>query len=303
MVLVDTSSMDAIVFATDETFAPLAKGLVLSLIDSDLCPCLLDIGCSSATLGWMADHGIQIEKFNRNQFRVPIKIQLKPYQDSQLCRPFLPELFPGFEVYVWADADIWVQNIAAIQLYREIASTQHDKIPLSPLIDISYQFFYQNGIEFVEYNNLWFCDVYGTEVARTYGNKAVLNSGLFALHKSSPLWNAWAHELRHIYKREYKTQGTSHVAEQVALNYLVYSRNALVPMDAAANYNCHVGQAKRSPNGRVVIDSPPYREIDIIHLTHSSRMMGTYIDAGLLFDAGRYLTEGEKTRLRSLSHY
>jgi hypothetical protein len=31
--------------------------------------------------------------------------------------PFLPECFPGHEVYLWIDADVWVQHWAALEMY------------------------------------------------------------------------------------------------------------------------------------------------------------------------------------------
>jgi hypothetical protein len=95
---------------------------------------------------------------------------------------------------------------------------------------------------------------------------------------------------------------TNHLAEQTALNYVCYSENLFVAMDALHNYNCHEGSAIRL-NGIVVVDDPSHRKIGAIHLTQSAAFMKQYLDNGLLFDEGRYLTPVEKSKLLSMKHY
>lgn len=83
----------AIVFSTDETYAPLAKGLVLSVLAADspeFALRLVDIGCSRETLDWMRAHNVEIERFDRASYTPASKSNFAPYQDAQLCRPFLP---------------------------------------------------------------------------------------------------------------------------------------------------------------------------------------------------------------------
>src|SRR5262249_3746186 len=94
-----------------------------------------------------------------------------------------------------------------------------------------------------------------------------------------------------------------HVAEQTVLNYLLYARGKLVPVEAIHNYNCHVGRAKRTTEGHVIIDIPPYRKIGVIHLTWSSKMMREYVESGLLYDRGSYLEKDETARLMEVAHY
>ena len=38
-----------------------------------------------------------------------------------LSKPFIPDMFPGYEGYVWIDADVWFQDENAIQDYIEAA--------------------------------------------------------------------------------------------------------------------------------------------------------------------------------------
>ncbi len=219
-----------------------------------------------------------------------------------MCRPFLPALFPDYELYLWCDSDMWIQRAESLEIYLEIAAEKGDKIPLSPLIDSSYGFHYTDGTEFMRYAKLWFGGCYGPTVGDSYANKAILSSGLFALRKDSPIWKLWANEIAHIFTRRFVSHDVSHLAEQTALSYLVYSRNALVPIEALHNYNCHIGRAARR-HGKVVVNIPPFREIGIVHLSYSSRMMADYIKEGLLYRCGDYLSPAELSKLSLLAHY
>jgi len=297
-----------LIFACDEAFVPLAKGLVLS-IQSQALPAefslkMIDIGCSNETLQWMESRQVSISKFNYGDFsaRAP-RTKMKNYQQAQLCRPFLPKLFPGYEVYVWCDSDIWIQNIESLRLYRDIAKSNKKIVPISPLVDVSYNYFYQDCTEFVTYSKHWFENAYGRTVAEGYGSRAVLSSGIFAMHTENDLWGLWASELDAIFQRDFASHFSVHLAEQTAFNYLLYAHQRFCPVDAMHNYNCHVGRIGRDEFGDVVISDAPHRKLGVVHLTYSSKMMGDYLDQGLLYEKAQYLSPQEIEKLRSLNHY
>jgi hypothetical protein len=301
-------SRSAFVFSTDETFAPLAKGLVLSMraaaSDGAYDLKLIDIGCSNRTLDWMRDHQVAVSKFDRAKF-FPYSsfADLKDYQDAQLCRPFLPKIFHGYEVYLWCDSDIWVQQIDSINLYRDLALRFPEKVPVSPIIDVSYGYLYRNGAEFINYARNWYEAVYGPEIASQYAPRAILSSGLFAMTANNPLWVAWAHELRKILGSDITDSFARHLAEQTAFNYLLYARQQFIPLEALHNYNCHLGGAVRDASGIVSLEHHPARVLGVVHLSYASKMIDRYIDSGLLYEQGRYLDAGELAGLRKLAHY
>ncbi|SFV33172.1 hypothetical protein [Hyphomicrobium facile] len=296
----------AVVFATDEVFAPLAKGLVLSIISTtrtdEFALNMVDIGCSPSTLSWMQENGVSVAQFRRDKFLRSGKAPLKPYQDAQLCRPFLPNLFPNFDVYLWSDSDIWIQSPDSLRLYRDLAAQNKGKLIVSPLVDVSYRYFYSNCTEFSGYNYQWYRDTYGHTLASTYANKAVLSSGLFGLHSESDYWDRWASEVSRIVQREYESHHSLHLAEQTALNYLAYSTDQFLPVSAMHNYNCHMGELVRK-GASVLVNVAPYPAVGVIHLTYASKMIGSYIENGLLYDRGNYLSLEEIERLKRIGHY
>jgi len=193
--------------------------------------------------------------------------------------------------------------IESIQLYCDLALQFPQKIPISPLIDTSYQYFYQDSTYFMNFAKIWFGDAYGPTVASTFAAKTIFSSGVFAMSDKNILWSAWARELESVFARRYSSRGSFHLAEQTALNYLLYTHENYIPLDAVHNYNCHIGCAKRDPSGLVATSLPPSKLIGIVHLTYSSKMIDQYIDNKLLFDQGRYLTPKETKALRQLAHY
>ena len=185
----------------------------------------------------------------------------------------------------------------------EVVEKNPEKVPICPLVDFSYGFSYENFSEFVGYSKTWYTDTYGSVVASTYSNRAVLSSGVFAMHRSNPIWMAWANEMAAIVKRRYSSHFSSHLAEQTAFNYLLYSTGRFIPVSALHNYNCHIGRAVRPGRSKVHVDYPPFEKIGIIHLTYASKYIGQYLETGLLYDRGAYLDKAEIEKLRLINHY
>src|SRR4029077_13016187 len=107
--------VSAIVFSCDEAYAFLARGLVLSLAkagfpNDKIAVVLIDIGCEIETLSWMKECGIQIVPFDPALIPRKIMSVIRPAQRAQVVRPWLPELLPQFQHFVWLDSDTWVQN-------------------------------------------------------------------------------------------------------------------------------------------------------------------------------------------------
>ena len=49
---------------------------------------------------------------------------------AQFARPFLPRHFPGYETYLWIDADAWLQDWRAVELY--VAAACGDRLAITP---------------------------------------------------------------------------------------------------------------------------------------------------------------------------
>ncbi len=305
----------AIVFALDEKFAALGKGLVLSLRalglpDDSADLCLIDIGCSRETQDWMTQQACVITRFDQSPIKVPPPPGGGNYMKAQVCRPFIPQIFPGYGCYLYLDSDCWVQQRESLDVVFSAARNAPERVALAPFVDYSYAYNYcsaeeENYLRFLSYFYDWYAASYGSAVAERWKGRALFSSGVFAMSARCPLWEAWAAELEKVYARDYSNAPVAfHLAEQTALNHLIYSSGAYTPLEATCNYHCHVGAVERDRfTGQVVIQYPPRRGIGIVHLSYSSKMMQSYLERGLLWERGEYLSERETSELLRTAHY
>lgn len=300
-----------IVFATDAAFEPLARGLVLSLLDHGLPESetevrLVNLGCSEDFLAWLRERGIAACRFERAHHLPPFPGAQPPrYLDAMACRPFLRELLPGYDIYMWIDSDIWIQDRSSLALYRSLAIANPGHLVVSPMVDYSYHVNY--GDNLVILSTLYDCYrlSYDVQTAERYKGRTVFGGGIWAMGAGCPVWDRWAGELRNVYARDYSERPLArHLAEQTALNHTLYDTGLYLPVEAIHNYNCHVGLLRRDQtSGRVVIAIPPCREIGVVHLTNSGELMARYLAERLLYRGGDYLEACERQALLGRKHY
>lgn len=298
----------AIVFSCDEQFSPLAKGLVLSLRqfgapNANITLNLIDIGCSAETLAWMEQHGVHHRRYSHTEhYSFAPGVEVLPYHDSLLCRPMIPQLFPDHDVYVFIDADIWVQEAMALQTFLELPGRYRDTVVIAPCVDYSYSDNYirTQGVFNAVYRT--YLAAYDQETAAEYAFRPFFSCGMFAMARECPLWGMWKDQLDVVFNKNYF--GTDkHGVEQLAMNYLIYKTKKYIPVDSIFNYQCHVGAARRDARtGKVIIAYPPNRTIGAIHLTATGHFIRQYMELGLLYDRGNYLSEQDRHTLLTLDH-
>lgn len=149
------------------------------------------------------------------------RVRGRNYLKCCVCRPFIPKLFPGFQIYMWMDADTWVQDWRAIELYLEGA--RRGKLAITSQGDRGYlrqirvkwlgplpwkvrTFYYTNAL-----------GAFGGKIARRILPYHVLNAGSFALAADAPHWQRWQELILQALKR-----GKIFTAEQLTLGILTY---------------------------------------------------------------------------------
>jgi len=102
-----------IVTAADEGYAPLLRDLLNSLAAHkaalDFRIAVLDLGLAPSTrreLETQVDRVISPSWM----FKPHAKFAADPKYLSRAARPFLPDLVPGHSIYIWLDADTWLQQ-------------------------------------------------------------------------------------------------------------------------------------------------------------------------------------------------
>ena len=269
-----TDARRVIVSGADSRYFPLLQSLVSSIRDKraseDVDIAVIDLGLDEADVAWLDEHRAKAFRPSLSLFR-GARESLKAFS----TRPLLPECLPGYDPYLWMDADAWVQDWAAVDLYFDAAAG--GALAIVPSFDRGYR-------ELIP--SLRLLTVFGFVVAvrgwmvsnyrRGYGQRTAarlaltptINSGVFALRADAPHWAEWA-ECYRAARRARNRRGF----DQVALNYAIFERSldaAFLP--AWCNWVCGRGLPKVDPaSGLLVEPHPPHVPLGIVHLIGRKR--------------------------------
>lgn len=115
-------------------------------------------------------------------------------------KPFIADLFSGYDGYVYIDADVWFADAGAVEDY--ISAGEKHGIAIAaeshPLMGTHYRVKHHKIFGFTvariikSYSFNVLKAFFGRDVAFRLGLGLVLNSGLFYMRADSPAWRAWA---------------------------------------------------------------------------------------------------------------
>jgi hypothetical protein len=195
-------------------------------------------------------------------FDFPGRERTPETRKAQLSRPFLRRHFPGYDTYLWIDADAWVQDWRAVELY--LAAAGPDKLAITPEIDRAYKRHYKRPKVF-GWTLSWKCyrEAFGWRVADRLGRNPIVNCGVFALHHDAPHWDAWARVIEQVAQRT-----RFFYIEQTALNYVIFADH--LPVNFLPAY-CNWMPGDAAPafdaaRGLFVEPYAPHEVIGVMHL-------------------------------------
>jgi len=131
----------SIVTGCDANYYPLLLELIASIRQfpesKPVDICVIDAGLSRDQVEALARSCARIVSPEWPAAIPPKRTKGKDYLKACVCRPFIPEMFPGYDMYVWLDADTWVQRWSAIEMFIE-AAKKGDRISLTSSVDRAY---------------------------------------------------------------------------------------------------------------------------------------------------------------------
>lgn len=255
-----------IVTAADENFFPLLSDLIQSLKLLRPMPFdaigVLDLGLSPASLEKLSG---QVAHVVSPGWDLPLdpSLQLRmPYLRALTSRPFLPRYFPGYDYYLWLDADTWVQEKFAIDWFFTAAQT--GDMALVPQIDRSYI----HTARMVKWRKNYLFQSFGEEAIALYEQNTYFNAGAFALHRDALHWGVWEKFFRLAVKKNLPK-----ISDQAVLNFAIWKENLRVhPLPALCNWCCHLAlPAVDVYNGKLCEPHFPHRPLGLIHMTAGTK--------------------------------
>jgi hypothetical protein len=263
-----SASSHVIVTAADAAFYELATDTVASIRDKaqgrDIPIVIFDLGLTAT----------QRERLRsrRVDFVVPgwdYAFHSPPPEwfKAMTARTRLPKWVPGFEFYLWIDADAWVQRWETIELlldaadrcgfaavaeadraYSDIQAATADGKPVSTL---------QTRIDNLR-------TYFGDDVVRRAAHRATMNCGVFCARHNSSIWEAWP-RLMTVALRSRRVS-SFFFAEQTAMNVaLSYESVPFARLPAMHNWLLTGAMPRVGDGGELVHPDFPHESLGIIH--------------------------------------
>lgn len=255
------------VTAADEAFAPLLRGLVHSLLPWQPRPythlACFDLGLSFQTRRWIARHAEHVVEPAWDLPTSDVLRTQQPHARALTARPFLPDYFPGYTVYVWIDADCWVQQRYALDWY--IAAAARGGLAITPEVHHAYR----HSPSLYQWRAQRLRAYFGREAVQRLNWCTYFNAGIFALRDDAPHWAGW----RHLFESGLRSADGRVCCDQTALNQLLWTEGMPVtPLPATCNWLCHLALPGYDPARNHFCEPvPPGHPLGILHLAADTK--------------------------------
>ncbi len=267
---------NVIVTGSDKKYFPFLKNLINSLDITktlDVCDlCILDVEDKSEYLNELKH---LITKRKKANFNLNILFQDKKDWFKLLTeRPFMKDYFPGYENYIWMDADTEVLSLDGIN--NIIEACEIKDLAISPEVNESYVFknskfgikkifksFYKiSGWSFKNYNRY-----FSGELGEDLFFKPLFNNGVFCLKSDSKIWNLWKIEYQNALNKAKSSYGIK--TDQLSLNKVIYENfNKVSILDSTNNWIISKSEKIKKVGDIFLTPSFPNRKINILHYTN-----------------------------------
>lgn len=263
----------AFISGSDSNYFPMLMEWVHSIRrfpkGDDFDICILDTGLTDRQCELL---GSVVTKIVKPDWPCPIparKIQGREFLKSCICRPYLKNYFPDYDLYFWMDSDTWIQDWEGVDLFIEGAQKKH--IALTAGVDRSYPKSMRvkfRGLLPPKCRSFYFSNskkAFGRRMAEHLFPEHQLLAGAFCLHKDAPHWDAWQKIIEKILKSR---RGNAFTAEQLALGVMVHVEGLPVEiLPAWTHWLCEHKPLWDQDEKVFVEPFVPHERIGILHLS------------------------------------
>lgn len=236
----------------------------------------LDLGCIGKEIDLISNH-VQFIKKPVWEFGITNNIPELECRKGQICRPFLRDYFPGYDTYIWIDADAWVQDGSCIDLYVKGANRR--SVAIVSEMERSSKFFHGALAIYLQSMLNLYKSVYNDEIANNLYHMVNFNAGVFAFSRNSFAWDAWKSALefsiRSFLQKNPSQQtilGIFGLIDQMALNLALRSQDNISDIEILplrCNWTCHLSTPCFDEEKRMFVEPYlPNDPIGILHLTN-----------------------------------
>ncbi len=255
-----------IITGSDAGYFEYARELILSLdrqATRDASLGFLDLGLAEEQRQWLRERGATVV---RPQSRLDFRGREWPVgMFGYLARPYMRENFPGFDTYVWLDADAWLQDSHTIA--EPVAAATDTGAAFVRQREPSYRYTWWLRGWFVKHYVLGYGVVRGLLLA----SMPAINNGVFAIRAGAPHWDAWH---RH-YQAAYDRTQLPGPHDQFSLNAAVLvERLPASYLPATYNWICDLARPVwDAETGTFRVPRGPHELIRVMHLAGPAKKL------------------------------
>ena len=265
------SKKKIIISSSDNNYFFLIKELHLSLKNKGVLDeydfAILDTGLKDKQKNYFKDYNVLIKNAEWNVEVSKYKILGRENLKTQVARAFLPDYFDNYKVYVWLDADMWLNDVESFYFYEKGAL--NDRLTIVPQSDRAYiknanvewLFGFPKKIKTINYKNI--SKSISKSLGRKYAFHSTLNAGAFAINDNVKTWKCFQKNIKLAAKK-----GRIFGTDQVALALSIYEDG--LPSEflpAYCNWMCEFNMPKfDSKKSQFVEPYIPNHPIALVHL-------------------------------------
>jgi len=179
------------------------------------------------------------------------------------------DLFPGYEVYMWVDADIRFVRHDAFDAYLGQALKNPDTICITQEIEPAYICVSSalHAKAYHEMKNKRIREIYDSDLLEKMAYYYNFNTGIWAMHCLSPIWSIYKKELMFTFEHRF-----DHMREQDALNVsLLRWCGEPFNLPATMNWLCALSLPKKDEKTNTFVRPVyPHWPISVLHLIMSN---------------------------------
>lgn len=299
------NNMPEILFITgsDSNQFDLALSCIRSVITNatgfDYHIAFLDLGCSPENLQELDGMSITVHPA-KWEFGIQNHNPRVECRKGPISKPFLRDYFPGYDVYIWLDADTWIQTPEPIELLLKAAKKRGAGFVLE--LDRSSKFFHGALPNLLQFMFSQYALTFDQETAKRFHHLANINTGVFSLSNASPVWDAWKrssltalHAFLNKSPNQQEIEWIFSLLDQIVLNYAVRTEHLVSNIEflpTRCNWACHLAIPSFDEEKQLFVEPYlPNESIGIIHLTNP---WGG--DVGLMIDPNRNENQRYETK-------
>ncbi len=216
---------------------------------------ILDLGLSEAQLEKLSARGCKIIK---PEWTIDVPLELRvPHEIGLVARTALRDYFPGYETYIWFDADAWAQTPEFFTALVEGARAKG-----AAVIHEDGTGYHMNRL----YRRWWYGHLI-TSLGLLKGLRTalspVINIGILALDNTAPHWDAWISDYKKMIERRLRVNMDQHSFNSA----VVLNRLPTAHLPARCNWICTLSPPVWNPESKLLCEPNTGRHpISVLHL-------------------------------------